>query len=236
MVGAEECVPLSEHDMLEPDECREIRDLVLRMKPRWTTRGEGSFYTLGTASYLDAPGQPLAYVQAAQATNPLLGSEFGWVQERILAFFEDLLGERTYFDNQYALPGFHIFKFGGEDRSRERAASKAHFDLQWMSVIPGQGPGGTLSFTIPIEQPSGGSCMEVWTLRYREAVQLQVAGYEYAQNHPSQRITYKPGRVVVHDGLVLHAIGNSSLPAPKGYRITLQGHGARLAGKWLLYW
>jgi hypothetical protein len=34
----------------------------------------------------------------------------------------------------------------------------------------------------------------------------------------------------------LHAIGKSTVKAPTGLRITLQGHGVRLDDGWLLYW
>jgi hypothetical protein len=59
---------------------------------------------------------------------------------------------------------------------------------------------------------------------------------DYAARHPWQRVTYERGRIVVHDGYVLHAIGPASDPAPLGYRITLQGHGVRTSIGWMLYW
>ena len=42
--------------------------------------------------------------------------------------------------------------------------------------------------------------------------------------------------MVLHDGVLLHAIGGSSAPAPIGQRITLQGHGVRRRGSWSIYW
>lgn len=232
----EECVPLSQHEILEASECAEIREQVMALRTNWTPRGEGRFFTLGAASYLDAPEQRPAYFAAAQASNELLRGYFGWLHERVRTFFEDLLGESATFHDQYALPGFHIFFFNGEDRSTDRAANRAHFDLQWMQAISGEDPSGTVSFTLPIELPSGGSSMEIWHVRYQDAMQLGLSGGEYALKHPSQTIRYVPGRVVVHDGLILHAIGTSVLAKPQGFRITLQGHGARLSSGWLLYW
>ena len=105
-----------------------------------------------------------------------------------------------------------------------------------MHAITGVDPPGTLSFTLPIEQPSGGASMAIWHIRYNEAVQLDLSVSEYASKHPSQTVTYARGRIVVHDGFVLHAIGKASIDAPKGFRITLQGHGVRLPQGWMLYW
>ena len=46
---------------------------------------------------------------------------------------------------------------------------------------------------------------------------------------------YEPGSIVVHDGHVLHQI--EAWPAGEGVcRITMQGHGIFLAGKWHIYW
>ena len=46
---------------------------------------------------------------------------------------------------------------------------------------------------------------------------------------------YEPGSIVIHDGHVLHQI--EAWPADEGVcRITMQGHGIFLAGKWHIYW
>jgi len=36
--------------------------------------------------------------------------------------------------------------------------------------------------------------------------------------------------------MILHAIGRAFSPTPKGFRITLQGHGVKLPAGWMLYW
>ena len=138
--------------------------------------------------------------------------------------------------HHYALPGFHVFILEGHEESEQDPALRAHFDLQWMQAIPGLDPTGTLSFTLPIEQPKGGASMAIWPARYQEAVRLNFSAGSYASTHRPQTLTYQCGRIVVHDGFVLHAIGNAPEPTPKGYRITLQGHGVRLPEGWMLYW
>jgi hypothetical protein len=42
--------------------------------------------------------------------------------------------------------------------------------------------------------------------------------------------------MVIHDGLLLHAIGRPLVSNPQGQRITFQGHGVQVPLGWLLYW
>jgi hypothetical protein len=229
-------LPLSQHDILDPLECRTTRDRVMGLRDRWTKRSDAGFFTLGAASYLDAPENLAGYLRAAQTSNRFLHASFGDLLERVRVFFEDLLGDAVSFDDDYAVPGFHIYFFDGGDRSADDVTLRAHFDLQWAHLIPDDPPKATVSFTLPIEEPSGGSSMEVWHIRYRDVVQLGMSARSYASKHGSQVVSYAPGRVVVHDGFVLHAIGRASVPAPTGYRITMQGHGLKTAHGWTLYW
>jgi hypothetical protein len=236
MILAEE-IPLSQHDVLEAHHCKTIRDEVLSLRPHWIQRGTSrTFFTLGTASYLDATKETSVYLDLARKANPILEGSFAWLYELVRCFLEQLLGDRFFYDAHYALPGFHVFLMNGGDRSGDKAAARAHFDLQWSHAIPGHKPTGTVSFTLPIELPSGGSSMEIWPTRYQDAIRMRFTATEYASEHASQSIPYVLGRMVVHDGFVLHAIGGSRVAAPEGYRITLQGHGVRMDNGWLLYW
>ncbi len=112
------------------------------------------------------------YIAAASETNPVLQENFDAALEKVRDFFEEFFGDPVFYDPNYALPGFHIFISRGGDRSRDDVASRAHFDMRWMHAIPGHVPQGTLSFTLPIEQPSGGACLAVWPARYKDALRL----------------------------------------------------------------
>jgi hypothetical protein len=229
-------LPLSQHDILDPGDCAAIAARVLALDRHWTRRSAGGFYTLGAASYLDAATRHDAYLAAARSTNPLLRQEFDVLLEQVREFFEELLDDAVFYDQHYALPGFHVFIMGGGDRSRDDIALRAHFDMQWMNAVPGVVPRGTVSFTLPIEHPSGGASMAIWPVRYRDALRLGFAARDYAANHSFQVVRYGLGRIVIHDGQVLHAIGPSAETSPRGYRITLQGHGVHTQAGWLLYW
>jgi hypothetical protein len=236
MILTEE-IPLSQHDVLDAADCDRASETTLSLREHWTQRSPAAtFFTLGAASYLDASKSQPHYLELARASNPMLERNFGWLHEKVKSFFEELLGERAFYDHTYALPGFHVFVMSGADRSGDRPANRAHFDLQFMHAIPGIEPKGTLSFTLPVNLPTGGSSMEIWPARYQDAIRRKFTALEYAAEHPSQTVEYVPGRIVVHDGMVLHAIGGSSTTRPSGYRITLQGHGVKMPEGWLLYW
>jgi hypothetical protein len=232
---SDESVPLSQHDILSAEECRAVADRVIAHKSHWIERAPNSFYTLGAASYLDAPGQHAVYLASAHANNPVLRASFGDFLEYVREFFEDLLEETVFFDDQYALPGFHVHAFHGRTQGQDSAAPRAHFDLQWRHAMPGCVPDGTLSFTLLLDEPTGGASMAVWPIRYQEAARLGCQGRDYAMSHTPQVVAYARGRIVIHDGLVLHAIG-SAPEGSKGLRITLQGHGVRFSRGWMLYW
>jgi hypothetical protein len=235
MMIAQAIVTLSQHDLLTEDECADIARRVVRLRPHWTRRSDGGFYSLGAAAYLDSPRQVDAYPQAARRTNGLLLRAFSDLYRNISGFLEALLGEDVKLDETRAAPGFHIFEFHGADRGRDDPAPRAHFDLQWQYAYPGQTPTGTLSFTLLIEAPSGGAAMAVWNMRY-EDTQFGGNSRDYATRHNPQRVDYAPGRLVIHDGLILHAIGAARTGRLTGQRITLQGHGVRFDKGWRLYW
>jgi hypothetical protein len=222
--------------MLSEWECEGIRDQVLALQSHWTTRAQGGYFTLGAAAYLDAREPHSIYLEEAKKANSVLHPTFASVHERVRRFFEQLFGEAVYYDHHYALPGFHIFLFDGREAAIEDVAARAHFDLQWKNAVPGCVPKGTLSFTLLVEEPLGGASMEIWHLRYRAALRAGISASEYASSRVSQRLWYHRGGMVVHDGLVLHAIGRGAALEPKGFRITLQGHGLRMPQGWMLYW
>lgn len=227
---------LSQHDVLSAQECENVRALVFAERERWTRRSDFGFFTLGPASYLDAPSGVAGYLTAAAHHNPLLETRFAALFERLRLFFEDFLGSEVGYHPRFARPGFHVYRFDGGSRAGDDAALRAHFDLQWQLLFSGHEHARTLSFTLPIEVPSGGASMEIWPVTLADVVRLGMSAKRYASKYPSRTIDYVPGRMVVHDGLILHAIGRSAIDRPVGHRITLQGHGLETPTGWQLYW
>jgi hypothetical protein len=227
---------VSQHEVLRLTECEKVRDQVFSLREYWKSRSPNvGFFTLGAASYLDAVERRDAYFESAREINPILRANFDWLCERVRKGFEDLLGKPVSFGDRYALPGFHIFEYFGTDISDDKPSTRAHFDMQWAHAMPGRRPEKTLSFTLPIEEPTGGSALEIWPV-HCDAVRPDFDALKYAATNPSQTLRYVLGQMVVQDGLLLHAIGCSSIATPKGYRITFQGHGAKDSEGWKLYW
>jgi hypothetical protein len=233
MIG--ETLPLSQHQLISAAECSAIASRVRGLGPHWTHR-PGGFYSLGAASYLDAVRDRAPYLTAAQATNKLLVESFDGLYDRVMAFLRQLLDEEVSLDFERAVPGFHVFMHRGLGRGSDNPARRAHFDLQWRFAYPGVSPEGTLSFTMAVAIPTGGAGMALWPLRYDQPDRSVRDAWSRTLEQAPQVVSYAPGLLVLHDGLVLHAIGAAQTARGNGLRITLQGHGVRLGGRWWLYW
>jgi hypothetical protein len=230
-------IPLQAHKLFDAAECKAIGETVLALKAHWTERPGVKYRTLGAAAYLDAAAGHADYAARAKVANPLLADRFAGPLERVREFFAAFFREDVFYDPSCALPGFHIFSMADHDASRDNVADRAHFDLQWMHAMPGRAPPRrTLSFTLPIQHPAAGASLAFWPMRREQLALTGVAPRDYAASHPCRIVKYRRGHVVVHDGDILHAIGPVPRSAPRGYRITLQGHGVRTPRGWMLYW
>jgi hypothetical protein len=225
------------HDFLDESECVETVRRINRMQDRWTARSKfGDSFTLGAAAYLDARGSRENYLAAAAQTNPALCEVFGDLYDGLRGFLESLLAEPVIYDECLAMPGFHIFAYDGSVLVDDNVGERAHFDMQFSQIIPGWAPEATLSFTLPLQQPSGGSGLAVWSLDYEDTIRRELYVGSWAAENPWTLVRYETGRMGLHDGRLLHALVRSPSPTPKGLRITLQGHGVRHDGRWTLYW
>jgi hypothetical protein len=237
-------------DFLDSTESDETARRVNSLRDRWTRRSDG-FFTLGAVSFLDATGSPDSYLAAAAQANSLLSTAFDDLYGSLLGFMAHVLDEPVGYGEDLALPGFQVFEFDGQplgsrrlqdfqglDLGEDSAAKRAHFDVQFLLAAPGLTPEATVSFTLPLQQPSGGAGLAFWSLDCAEAVQRNMSEadlVEFATRNAYERVGYQTGRMILHDGLLLHAAMGGGT-APKGQRITLQGHGIRRAGHWTLFW
>lgn len=225
-------------EFLDNSECAKTVRGVIRLRDHWrdvpSPPGWAGF-ALGTASYLDASEAPdplesqKSYLATAARTNSVLFPVFGDLYNRLREFLENLLDEPVAYDERLALPGFQTWEFQGRELVNDRGGC-AHFDVQ---SDPDR---ATLIFTLPLAQPSGGASLAVWPLRYEEAVRRNLSTSDFVEQNPCEQVPHKTGRMIMHDGLVLHALGATRGPAPKGRRITLQGIGLRSEGRWTIFW
>ncbi|MBS2040620.1 hypothetical protein JST97_36880 [bacterium] len=226
-----------EDDFLTPEECAQISQQVLKLEPHWEARlGPYHFATLGCAAYLDVDENH--YQEKSTSLNPLLRQTFGHVYERVRLYFTQLLQETAYYDEAYSYPGFHLFQFEGHESASDHPAERSHFDYQFAKIFPDFAStylAPPLTFTLPIQEPSCGSSLEMWDLRPEGHARINYEHKEYARTHPSRTVHYAVGRIFTHDGLNLHAMGRIA-PGTVGRRITLQGHAYKTQRGWLLYW
>lgn len=226
---------VQQDDFLSPDQCADIAAKVLSLEKHWEPRlGPYQFATLGCAAYLDGEEH---YDEKSSQLNGLLLDAFGDVYERVRLYFSQLLQGEVYYHPAYAYPGFHLFHFQGVDVVQDKPAERAHFDYQFAKVFPDYAAMTRfpLTFTIPVEEPSAGSSLEMWELRPEGHAEIGYEHKRYARSHPSRTIPYALGRIATHDGLNLHAMG--AIPSgTTGRRMTLQGHAFPTDRGWLLYW
>lgn len=222
----------------------DVRTAVHDLRDHWIPRGPepASFFTLGTASYLDLAGDSQAgpYQERRIAARRLLWARFGWLYELVGEAMKKHLQAGVRYPDHLALPGFHIW-LEGAIFTRPRAS--IHFDLQYQlhDWPPGTDTDRLLSFTLPLRLPEAGGGLNMWDVTYQQCREAMERGWiesaaDLQRFYTRQYVRYTPGHMFVHPGHILHQVAPSSRVEPGDERLTLQGHGARCDGQWLLYW
>lgn len=229
-------------ELLDAAEVASVRATVHAERHLWTPPRDAKlpFYTLGTASYLDARGGRFAaYQEQARRTNPILVEHFGWLLDRVRTAVSAHINAGVRYDDRLARPGFHIFLF---DPAFRDAAQSLHYDLQyelmdWTGIgVPDAA--SQLSVTLAISLPASGGGLLVWNIN-RLALDRMSPEERQAHsvaNRVSTFVPYTPGCLVVHSGHQLHQIAPPKDLQPTDERITMQGHVLRVDGEWVMYW
>ncbi|AUT01398.1 hypothetical protein CLI64_13895 [Nostoc sp. CENA543] len=234
-------------EILAEIQCSEIYETIQSLKAHWITRGQepASFFTLGTASYLDflnLPDFAGDYYNRAKQYNLLLQKHFSWLYELVKQSLETQLQAPVNYHPDFALPGFHIWE---TPAIFTKSTASVHFDLQYQNLhwqdkenIDFQ---RTISFTLPIKLPHLGGGLNVWDLTYDEYINGRDPNYlgdvEVMKRFRNKTVhPYNIGKIVIHGGHSLHQIAAIAQVDPGDERITLQGHGIYDNGQWLLYW
>lgn len=220
---------------------------IYSLQSDWIPRGQepASFFTLGTASYLDflnLPNFAGDYYPRAKQYNSLLQKHFGWLYELVKNFLKQQLQAPVNYHPDFALPGFHIWE---TPAIFTKSTASIHFDLQYQNLhwqeqtkIDCQ---RTISFTLPIKLPQLGGGLNVWDLTYDEYIYVRdpdnLGDVEVMKRFRNKTVhPYKVGHIFIHGGHMLHQIAAIAQVNPGDERITLQGHGVYHNGEWLLYW
>ncbi|RZB13788.1 hypothetical protein StrepF001_42190 [Streptomyces sp. F001] len=230
-------------DLLDDGEAADIYARLEALRPRWLSRGEG-FATLGVATYLDvmASERPEeTYYARLPEQNGLIRTHFGDLLEKVAAALSALLGAPTRYEEAVALPGFHVFESAGVST---QSWPNQHFDLQHRSLrwpFPLASEDDLVSFTLAIALPRYGGALEFWNVVEADVARLQRLGRTVTMEllgntKPVRRHEYRVGRMSVQLAPIMHRIAAVPVRYPGDQRITLQGHGVRDSGGWVLYW
>jgi hypothetical protein len=248
--------------ILSEAECVQVRERILRLKQSWIRRHASlPFFTLGAANYFDIPRPTSPYYQMITVLNPLLRQHFGWMYDRVAERLSTYLGEPVGYRESLALPGFHIFEFhtafeqpktvthgelfrqgyGPQSFSNPVHCDTPHLIVNWGDVTA---PDLTypLAFTMAVSMPESGAGLYVCDAPYNETLQLP-RHYTMQDLEPLLQARhrhlhrYRLGQMALHSGLYLHQPEPAQALRPGDReRITLQGHGVRVAGTWQLFW
>jgi hypothetical protein len=237
---------LTQIPVLDPAECDRVSEDICALRSQWIPRGQQptAFFTLGVASYQDlstpAEGIPKRdYYREGPIFNAVIAEKFGWLLGRVQRVLQACLGGDTQFSPPLGLPGFHIFEYHAIPTTD---VASIHFDLQYQLIDWSDGgpvPDFTdpISFTLPTRLPAGGGGINGWDLTYGEMIQgrhFDVSAFLGSRRKTFHR--YSLGTLAIHSGHRLHQIAGVADVRPGDQRITLQGHGLRRGGGWVLYW
>jgi hypothetical protein len=208
------------------------------MQDLWIRRARVPFFSLGTASYMDAQLGDRSYYEKAQRSNRILWGHFDWLYDRVAAALEAHLQAPVRYVPQFALPGFHIFQ---SDPIFESETASIHCDLQYEKLdwtgFEAPNFANPLSFTLAIELPVNGAGLLVWNLQRADIIRLPRSTLrEWFKTSQPNYEPYELGEMVVHSGHTVHQIAPMIAMLADDERITLQGHGIASAGIWHFYW
>lgn len=227
--------------LLTDEECSEFAARVHAAQEDWIRRDPARpFWTLGTASYLDAAESGFdEYARRAQSTNPQICQAFDALHRKVMSALADATGESVRMEPRLAVPGFHVIG-GHPDYTKEFAS--AHFDRQYTliewSAEDAVDIDRQLSFTLPLQLPRNGAGLTVWNVDWLSVRNKEGDWKESAREALAspREIRYSRGTLVLHGGHLLHRIAPMVDPQPDDFRITLQGHLIRGDSGWIVYW
>lgn len=225
--------------LLSEEECRRVEKVVFSLKPFWTQRSPlAPFYTLGVASYLDG-NQKERYLELVKMINPILKEHFSWLYEKLKTKLEEVLKAPICFDDQFALPGFHIFL---AHAAFLLPVATVHYDLQfehidWAKNYPGIDFSTQLSMTLALRLPKAGGGLNLWDVEYEKYQKMSKEEYsDYLTTHPPSFHPYHLGNLVLHSGYRLHQIAPAKSLDSDDVRLTLQAHALYYKDHWVVYW
>lgn len=225
---------LSPIPLLSLEKNQEVLAKIDQLRPFWTKR-QNNFYTLGTALYLDKSSDSPFYDNSVEANNFFLRIHFAPLYDLLLENLKKELNAKAVYEPSLSLPGFHIFLSDPEFVTK---GGRIHFDLQFFQTnwtryqkIDLSNP---LSFTLALALPRLGGGLFYWDKKYEP--DSKISPEEAIRDLPRHYVEYEVGKMVLHNGLLIHQIAPAKEYLEGDRRITLQGHALFCDGMWRVYW
>lgn len=218
---------LIDDNFLTPRECDHVYSRVLFHEDKWVNIKDTDMTAVNTVDttkhkcHFFGPSVYSLYknfeVYNEKKTfyNEILSSEFGDIYVKLKDEVSRVLGKPTYYCDDVAYPGFHIFGPGLKDESIKYDYFHYHYDRypdHFKNIIPYS---EVYSFIIPIRLPVAGASLD-----YNE----------------TKKFLYKTGSLSYWHGEVAHKISDFVLQDETDYRITWQIHVAVLKDIAIMFW
>lgn len=220
-----------------------------KLKCKWISRSPKlPFYTLGMSAYLDKNKD--YFTNKQKKYNDLLKENFKDLYNIVSKKLSILLKSQVEIYDKGCYPGFHIYLPNDNLKEVGHVHSKnPHIDAQFRYLFPEDSfkKEDFISFTLALSC-SNESGLDIWKPEielpdnvidfidengWKNTNSVVIKYINQAIYCKPSFVRYNSGSLFVHNGLFYH---NPVLRAEKIARITLQGHGIRKNGKFLIFW
>ena len=215
------------------------------------------FYTLGVATYIDGITDIQYYYDYIKSQNPVFKDYFSWLYDLVIYNLWGEIGECQVADF-LAYPGFHIFGTKPNEPPKmatkmymEQPSATIHLDLQHEkheflldNSFEDVDYDNTLSFTLPIQVPTNGGGLNTWEEESMKQYEIDnkytkhMKELDYSKwgdyGEPTV-VPYEAGKMFWFTGQLVHQIAPAYNADFNDRRISLQGHGVKCDGKWIIY-
>ena len=215
------------------------------------------FYTLGAATYIDGITSIEEYYRYTKEQNPVFAQYFGGLYRELMVAFDKVIGKCALWD-YLAYPGFHVFSAKPNEPPKmatkmymEQPSATIHLDLQhekheflFDNSFKEIDYENVLSFTLPLVVPKNGGGLNTWEEESMKQYEIDneytkhMKELDYSQwgdyGEPTV-VPYTAGKMFWFTGKLVHQIAPGFNLDFNDKRISLQGHGVKCDGNWILY-
>jgi len=212
---------------------------------------------------LNAKYDSTKYEEIKNILNPILLENFNWLYDELLPVLTNELKTECVIEQKsnLAYPGFHLFypfELCNKPYCPVHLDSQFNYHLESLNKIYNKVEEDVITFTLSIILPKSGAGLYYWPLENINSTVEEASNYyqdtidrgeellkltegisreEYEKEMTPNFLEYKEGYMSLFKGNLLHQIAPWKQPiCPDEERITLQGHGIKCDGKYVIYW